>query len=160
MPVKIDERARAEAIGHLVMKWQDAVQAYDEAVGEIAGLNGTERRCLAFLHDGPKKAGAIAAATGLTPAAITSLVDRLEARGYLIRRRSEKDRRQVLVEAGPAARELTARYYEPLARAGTEVLGRYSEAELNAVLRFLNDAVRIQEGQHAALKAAVVEGRG
>ncbi len=33
----------------------------------------------------------------------------------------------------------------------------HSEAQLNFVLRFLNDAVRIQEGQHAALKAAVVE---
>lgn len=154
MPVKFDERARAEAIGHLVMKWQDAVQAYDEAVGQIAGLNGAERRCLAFLHDGPKTAGAIAAATGLTPAAITSLVDRLEARGFLRRTRSAEDRRKVLVEGGPAARELAARYYEPLGRRGTEILSGYSESALDAVERFLSDALRLQDEQLTLVRAA------
>jgi len=151
-------REIVEAIGRTIMRWQDATEAYDDAVGEIAGLNGAERRCLSFLHDGPKTAGAIAAATGLTPAAITALVDRLEARGYLVRRRSEKDRRQVLVEYGPVARELTARYYEPLAREGDEMMKRYSDAELAAVLRFLSEAVRIQEGRQAALKQAGAAG--
>lgn len=151
-PVKPDTDARTAAIGRAVMRWQDAVQAYDEEVGAIAGLNAAERRCLSFLHEGPQTAGAIAAATRLTAAAITSLLDRLEARGYLRRTRSAEDRRKVIVEAGPAAQELAARYYEPLGRRGDEILSGYSDAELAAVARFLADALRLQEEQAAALR--------
>jgi DNA-binding MarR family transcriptional regulator len=135
----------AQSIGRIVMRWQDATQAYDEAVGEIAGLNNAERRCLSFLYQGPRTAGAIAEATGLTPAAITALVDRLEARGYLRRTRSEEDRRKVLVELGPAAVELTARYYEPLGREGETTLMRFTEKELDVLLRCLADVVELQE---------------
>ena len=92
------------------MRWQDETQAYDEAVGERLGLNAAERRCLGFLHGGPQPAGAIAAAIGLTPAAVTALVDRLEARGLLTRKRSEEDRRKVIIEGDgqrpPALRKI------------------------------------------------------
>ncbi len=151
------KREMIDAISRTVMRWQDATQAYDEAVGEIAGLNAAERRCLSFLHEGPQPAGAIAAATGLTPAAITSLVDRLGQRGFLVRERSAEDRRKVMVDQGPAARSLSRRFYEPLGREGADLLGRYSDEELAAVLRFLGDAVTLQERQLAALKEAAVE---
>src|SRR3954451_20489676 len=92
------------AIGMAVMRWQDATQAYDEAVGERLGLNLAERRCLSFLYGGPQPAGAIAQATALTPAAVTSLIDRLEARGLVARTRSAEDRRKVIVEMTDKAR--------------------------------------------------------
>src|SRR3954464_4165171 len=98
------------AIGLTIMQWQDGTQAYDEAVGARLGLNMAERHCIGLLHGGPQSAGAGAPATGLTPAAVTALIDRLEARGLLTRTRSLEDRRKVVIEATEATRELSARY--------------------------------------------------
>ena len=106
----------ASAIGLAIMQWQDATQAYDEAVGARLGLNMAERHCIGLLHGGPQSAGAVATATGLTPAAVTALIDRLEARGLLTRTRSLEDRRKVVIEATEATRELSARYYGAIAR--------------------------------------------
>ena len=65
--------ALIEELGKVVVRWQDATQKYDEAVGEIYGLGATERLALSFLWDGPKTATAIAKHTRLTPAAVTAL---------------------------------------------------------------------------------------
>ncbi|PSJ57374.1 MarR family transcriptional regulator [Pseudaminobacter soli (ex Li et al. 2025)] len=139
------------AITEAVMRWQDATQAFDDAVGERAGLNAAERRALALLQGGPQTAGALATATALTPAAVTSLIDRLEARGLVRRTRSAEDRRKVMVEAGEAARDLGLKYYGPIAQAGWEMLDGYSDAELATVERFISDALALQQRELARL---------
>jgi DNA-binding MarR family transcriptional regulator len=140
------------AIGAAVTRWQDATQTYDEAVGERLELNAAERRCLSYLHGGAQSAGAIAAAIGLTPAAVTSLIDRLEGRGLLKRTRSMEDRRKVMVEITETAESLTGRYYRPIAEEGGRFLASFSETELQAVLNFLEGALTLQEKHLAALK--------
>ena len=145
------------AIGLAIMQWQDATQAYDEAVGARLGLNMAERHCIGLLYGGPQSAGAIATATGLTPAAVTALIDRLEARGLLTRTRSLKDRRKVVIEATEATRELSARYYGAIASEGEKVLATFSEAELSTISRFVNAALDLQREQLARLKAEVPE---
>ncbi|MDX6749348.1 MarR family transcriptional regulator [Geminicoccaceae bacterium 1502E] len=47
---------------------------------------------------GQATAGAIAARAGLGQATVTALVDKLEQRGLVVRRRGEADRRQVWIE--------------------------------------------------------------
>src|SRR5690348_1031703 len=86
-------------IGQLVMRWQDATQDFDDAVGDRHDLNATDRRCLALVSQGPRAASEIAAETALTAASVTSLIDRLEARKLVRRRPDPTDRRKVLVEA-------------------------------------------------------------
>jgi DNA-binding MarR family transcriptional regulator len=133
------------AIGEGVMRWQDANQAYDEAVGERLELNAAERRTLSFLFSGPQPAGAIAAAVSLTPAAVTALIDRLEARGFLKRERSVEDRRKVMVDITDKAREATGRYYMPLAAAGERFMQSFTDAQLEVALAFLKGATDIQQ---------------
>ncbi|MER8486876.1 MarR family transcriptional regulator [Mesorhizobium australicum] len=141
------------AIGHAVMQWQDATQAYDEAVGARLGLNMAERHCIGLLHGGPQSAGAVATATGLTPAAVTALIDRLAARGLLTRTRSLEDRRKVVIEATEATRELSARYYGAIAKEGEKVIATFSDAELATISRFVNAALDLQRAQLERLKA-------
>jgi DNA-binding MarR family transcriptional regulator len=133
------------AIGFGVQRWQDATEAFDEAVGELHALNSAERRCLSFLSFGPQTASAIAKATTLTPAAVTALIDRLEARKLVQRRRDATDRRKVLVEATDKTRELIRTTYLPTAQAGAKMLATYSIAELTAVRRFVEDALGLQQ---------------
>jgi len=148
---KRDEMTRD--VGLAVMRWQDATQAYDEAVGARLGLIAAERHCLGLLYAGPQSAGAVAAATGLTPAAVTALIDRLEARGYVTRTRSLEDRRKVVIEATEATRDLSARYYGAIAKEGEKVIATFSDAELATISRFVNAALDLQRAQLARLKA-------
>ncbi|MDG4853348.1 MULTISPECIES: MarR family transcriptional regulator [unclassified Mesorhizobium] len=141
------------AVSRAVMRWQDATQAYDEAVGERLGLIAAERHCLGLLYAGPQSAGAVAAATGLTPAAVTALIDRLEARGLVTRTRSLEDRRKVVIEATELTREFSERYYGAIAREGEKVMAAFSDAELATVLRFIDAALELQSEQLARLKA-------
>jgi DNA-binding MarR family transcriptional regulator len=63
-------------------------------------LHPTDYKALGILDRlGPMSAGQLAAHTGLAAASITSLVDRLEARGFARRVHDSQDRRRVLVEA-------------------------------------------------------------
>jgi len=141
------------ALRHAVMRWQDATQAYDEAVGARLGLIPAERHCLGLLYGGPQSAGAVATATGLTPAAVTALIDRLEARGLVTRTRSLEDRRKVVIEATELTRELSARYYGAIAQEGEKVLESFDDVELATVLRFINAALDLQDAQLRKLKA-------
>jgi DNA-binding MarR family transcriptional regulator len=141
------------AIGEAVMRWQDATQAYDDAVGERLQLNAAERRCLSFLYGGAQPAGAVAEATGLTPAAVTALIDRLEARGLLRRTRSAQDRRKVMVETTGAMEEIAARYYRPIGEAGARFLRAFSSQELATVLRFVQGATELQQEYRASIAA-------
>jgi len=137
--------ALIEALGEVVVRWQDATQRHDEAAGEIFGLNPAERLCLSFLWDGPKAASAIARHTRLTPAAVTALIDRLEKRGFVRRLADPNDRRKVLVEAGEEARRVTEEAYLPLGEAGAALLAKYSEAELRIVNAVLTESLALQE---------------
>ena len=131
-------------IGGLIAAWQDATQLHDEAVGEIFHLGPKERLCLSFLRTGPQTASAIAKATRLTPAAVTSLVDRLEARNFVIRRADPADRRKVWVEIGPATYELMQQAYQPLAEAGERVFGKRTAEELLLVAAVIEEAMAVQ----------------
>lgn len=142
-----------DRIGEDIMRWQDATQDYDEAVGLGHQLGPAERRCLSVTWAAPQPAGAIATATGLTPAAVTALIDRLEARGLVRRQPDPSDRRRVLVAQTEASQALVAGTYLKLAAAGHRLLESYSDAELATVARFLADARRIQEEALAALAA-------
>ncbi|MER8535526.1 MarR family transcriptional regulator [Mesorhizobium sp. M1005] len=145
------------AISLAIMGWQDATQAYDEAVGDRLGLSTAERHCLALLYGGPRSAGEVAAATGLTPAAVTALIDRLEARGLLTRTRSLEDRRKVVIEATELTRELSTRYYGAIAQEGEKVIATFSDTELATILRFVTASLDLQRDQLARLKAEALE---
>ena len=96
-------------------------------------------------------ASAIAKETTLTPAAVTALIDRLEARNLVRRRRDTHDRRKVFVEATDKARELIRATYMPTAQAGAKMLASYSLAELTAIRRFIEDALVLQQRMTAKL---------
>jgi DNA-binding MarR family transcriptional regulator len=143
--------ALIDELGRAVVRFQDATQKYDEAVGEIYGLGATERLALSFLWDGPKTATAIAKHTRLTPAAVTALIDRLERRRFLRRTADPTDRRKVLVEAAEETMKVTADAYLPMRDRGAEILAKYSEAELRTVIAVMHDTLRVQDEATAEL---------
>ena len=134
------------------MHWQDCAQDFDETVGSLYGINASERRCLAAIWSEPQTSGKIAETTGLTKAAITALVDRLQARGFVERQTDPTDRRKVLIAQSPKSRQLIADTYMKLSAAGNVMLEGFSDAELTAVVRYLALACELTETTRKELR--------
>lgn len=103
------------------------------ATAERLGIGASDAECLEAVHaDGPLTPGRIASVLGLTTGAVTAVVDRLEAAGYVRRERDPTDRRKVLVRTSPArARRLDALREDVLA-AWAEALAGGSDEEVRA----------------------------
>ena len=134
-------------LGGALQRYQRSVQAFDDAVGRALALGPTDLRCLDWLVDGPRTAGALAAATGLRPAATTALVDRLEARGLVERVRDDGDRRRVLVRMTDEGMRATWAMYGPLVEEGQGLFAHHTVAELTA-MRDLLEAMRELTDRH------------
>lgn len=109
------------------------------AVSERVGLASSDLECLDLIV----MAGEVALtptqlveATGLTSGAITGLVDRLEAAGFVRREADPDDRRKTRIVAVESRVKQMGIYYKRLAQRTAAVWAGFSEAELRAVLEF------------------------
>jgi len=131
---------------------QSAVDEMDDASCRALGINRTDGRCLDVIdREGPVTAGRIAEASGLTTAAVTAVLDRLEKAGLAQRVRDASDRRRVLVEMTPLARKRAEEIYGPMAEASKE-LARYSIAELELLRDFSRRAKELNQKRAAEVR--------
>ena len=78
-----DSAALVDEVGVELDELRRAGDQLDEAVALQFGLNRTDLRCLGILYRrGRVTAGELAEESGLTPGAITTVLDRLERGGY------------------------------------------------------------------------------
>ncbi|MEV6323256.1 MarR family transcriptional regulator [Nocardia sp. NPDC051787] len=136
------------AIGTQLRLLQQSFDLFDEAVAAHLGVNRTDLRCLdVALGRGPLPAGELSAALKLSPAATTTVIDRLERAGFVARSQDPANRRRVLVTATDAADEVAQRIFEPVGRAGAQALGRYDTDQLALILDFLGTALAVHREQ-------------
>lgn len=117
-------------------------QLVADAFAHKHGLNSTDMRALTLVMEAevrgvPLTAGRLSTLLGTSTGATTAVIDRLEQIGHIHRARSEADRRKVTLHFEPLARQLAGAYFGPLGALTTEVMDRYSEAELETVRSFL-----------------------
>ena len=138
----------------LVRLQQIASDKMDDAFCRMAGINLTDGRCLDLLdvHEG-LTAGELAEAASLSPGAVTTVLDRLERMGLVTRTRDEADRRRVLVELTPKARELAYSAYGPVSGYAREYLEQLSDEDIETISRFLEVAVEVNERRARELAA-------
>ena len=134
-------------VGRAMQAYQRSTQAFDDEVGRVLRLNPTDLRCLDWLTEGPMTATRLAEATGLSAAATTSMIDRLERKGFVRRTRNDGDRRQVLVEMTDAGSERVMALYGPLVADGAPLLVGFTLAEL-ATMRDQLDGMRALTDRH------------
>jgi DNA-binding MarR family transcriptional regulator len=130
----------------LVRLQQIASDKMDDAFCRLAGINLTDGRCLDLLdvHDG-LTAGELAEAASLSPGAVTTVLDRLERMGLVTRTRDEADRRRVLVELTPKARQLAFEAYGPVSAYASEYIEQLTDEEIEVISRFLEVAIEVNE---------------
>ena len=126
-----------EELIRLAREFEAANDAFDEVACQRLGVNRTDLRCLNIVENqGRMTAGTLARMSGLTTAAVTAVLDRLERAGYARRVRDEGDRRQVIVELTPLLAERAGQIWGPLGEEASADLGRMSVEELKAVIGY------------------------
>jgi DNA-binding MarR family transcriptional regulator len=122
---------------YLARASEAANDAFDDVACAKLGINRTDLRCLNIVHNnGPMTAGRLADLSGLTTAAVTAVLDRLERAGYARRLRDQEDRRQVIVELTPLLAERGAPIWGPLGDEARAHLGRMSLEQLEGAAEF------------------------
>jgi DNA-binding MarR family transcriptional regulator len=87
---------------------------------------------------GPTTSKALAEAMGVTTANMPGLIDGLEAEGLVRRKRSTKDRREILVSATAKGRRMLARLKETAVAELQGAFEGWTEEELRALLASLH----------------------
>lgn len=155
------KRSRTELLDELRRvgrEHSDATVLFHSALADDLGLHPTDYKALGVLERlGPLSAGELGSQTGLAPASVTNLTDRLAARGYLRREPDPSDRRRVLLHADIAG--LTDNeFFTSWQRAATELWERYSDAELAVILNFLADTAERLRARTGALASSGIRG--
>jgi DNA-binding MarR family transcriptional regulator len=112
---------------------------------EAVGLRGYDHAILALLHEEPRETQAtIADALGFDRSHLVGVLDELEERGLIDRRRDPVDRRRHLVTLTPAGTEALARLREVVERIDDEFFEPLDAAERAT----LKDLLRRLAGHH------------
>ncbi len=136
----------------LAREFSARVLLFHEAVGDSVGLNATDVKVLRLLGDASMTAGQLAEHIGLTGAAVTAVVDRLEAAGYATRERDEADRRRVTIRAVPAKTRRIDRLYDAYGAEMAKILAGYDAREFALIEDFLTKTTRLLTEQTVALR--------
>jgi DNA-binding MarR family transcriptional regulator len=126
--------------------YQVAVEKMDEAFCKLLGVNRTDGRCLDVIDQRPGlTAGELATAVALSPAAVTTALDRLEKRGFVSRTRDPGDRRRVTLRLTADASRRAWEAYGPLGEMGAPIVGELSDKDLETIIGFLRGGTEINE---------------
>jgi DNA-binding MarR family transcriptional regulator len=147
---------RAELLEELAMAGRASSVAtvmFHTAVAARQGLSASEEKALDLLErSGPLTAGELARQSGLAPASVTGLINRLEQKGFARRIQNPSDRRSILVEVD--VERMYARVAPLFAnwvRSLEELYAGYSDEQLEVILHFLTEAARRQQEATARL---------
>jgi DNA-binding MarR family transcriptional regulator len=102
------------------------------------GLSHNQVRALFQLaNEEEVTAGCLAKTAELSPASMTAMLDQLEKDGMVVRRRSEEDRRQVIVSLTESGREKMAVKRAHWNERWLELLAEHSESEIESAGRVM-----------------------
>jgi DNA-binding MarR family transcriptional regulator len=121
---------------------------YSHRLAAVHGVTVPQLLCLMKVHErGPLTIKAMSGEVFLSPSTLVGIVDRLEAKGLVERRRSTVDRRQVQISCTEAGRGLIALSPSPLQESLAESVKRLPEAEAAALAHSIERIVELMEIQ-------------
>lgn len=132
-----------EALTRAIYESSSTAVFFHAAIAAQLGLGATEEKTLLILSgSGPLTAGEIAERTGLTTASVTSLIDRLERKGFVQRVRDTTDRRRVIVEPNETRLAELRQVFGSVQGAFTDLFDVYSDEQLATITDYLSRAVQ------------------
>ena len=112
--------------------------------GELS--TGQVRALIQLAKDEQVTAGELAKRAELSPGAMTAMLDQLENEGMILRRRSETDRRQVIVSLTERGHEEVAAKRATWERIWRDGLQAHDDAELEAAARVMRTIAALLDG--------------
>jgi DNA-binding MarR family transcriptional regulator len=150
--VEATRQQRIETLTRAIYENSTLAVFFHSAVAEQIGLGATEEKTLLLLSNGPLSAGEIAQHTGLTTPSVTSLIDRLERKGFVRRVRDLNDRRRVIVEVDEARLAALTEVFTSLQGTFHDLLTPYSDEQLVTITDFLRRASQRSQEAIARLR--------
>lgn len=153
-PMRPTRRQILETLRRAGRENSDATVLFHSTMANLLGLHPTDYKVLGILQRlGSLTAGEIARQSGLAPASVTNLIDRLEGKGF-VRRTEHHDRRRVVVE--PVAERLSEapRRFASMQRSLARLFDLYSDPELAVIADFLGRNAQRLRTETAKLEPA------
>jgi DNA-binding MarR family transcriptional regulator len=141
----LDDAGRGSAILALHRATHATLHALTIRLADL-DLPAADINVLANLADGTgRTVGALATATATRPSTLTSLLDRLTRRGYIVRHSDPADRRSYVVVLTPAGQAVAVRAAAAIAELEQEALAAVTPAQragFHALVDALTEASR------------------
>jgi DNA-binding MarR family transcriptional regulator len=128
-----------------------------QAIAQTIGLNATDTKCVDLIlqsRDGALTAGQLSDMSGLTSGAITHILDRLEKRNFIERRRDTADRRKVYVRVRLESIASVIPRYEAIGQAYLALAEQYDDEDLRLICDYLEKTSAMSQCELAKLTAA------
>ncbi len=147
------------ALGAIGREHSNAEVMFHNTVSERMGVSAVEEKTLDLLErEGPLTAGELASRTGLAPASVTGLIDRLVRKGFVHRAAHAEDRRRVNVQIDPTHVTRFAELFSDIATRFGELYAGYTDEELELILDYVRKATMILSEATATVQALPLEG--
>ena len=141
-------------MSELVRAFQRSVDAGDDEIARLLGLNRTDLRCLdTLMQNGPSAPGRLAAELGLTTGSVTAMLDRMEKSGCISRTPDPADRRKLIVQATPDIAQQAMEVMLPLVQDSRAEIAHYSTDDLQLLVDFFTRSRGVQDRHVERLRA-------
>jgi DNA-binding MarR family transcriptional regulator len=136
-----NRRRTASEIKSTLRELNNQVALLNNQVGARVDLRPLDLDCLdvVAIH-GPLSPSDLARRTGLHPATITGILDRLEKSGWIVRERDDADRRAVKIRALPDRAGELFQLFAGMNGAMDDIFDDYDDAQLATLADFLGRA--------------------
>jgi DNA-binding MarR family transcriptional regulator len=138
-----------------------AAVMFHTALAARQGLSATEEKALDLLDRfGPLTPRQLSERSGLVPASVTGLVDRLERKGFARRVPHPEDGRSIRIEVVAERAAHLGPLFADWVRSLRELLEKYTEQELATIVDFLVESASRQRDATKKLSAGSAGRRG
>jgi Transcriptional regulators len=144
----LNPRTEVHAVTELMRQLVKSGADYSKRLGSSLELNPTDLKVMEQLMElGEQTPTQLAKAVGITTGALTQALDRLELQNHTSRIRSETDRRSLVVKPNPETVRRAWLGINPLTEASEKLLAQMSEAEKQAVRRFISGMIAAYQSE-------------
>lgn len=137
-------------------RFSSAVVLFHAAVAERFGLNATDWKCGDVLSRlGPMNPTQLAEYVGMSTAAVTQVIDRLERAGFARRERDPHDRRKIMVHPiiNPDFEQEMGEVFGSLSEQVGQLLARYTPDQQAAISDYLQQVTLVIEAETRRLRS-------